>query len=332
MRVIRRLKQYLDKVYPFLGPFKVTFWVICIIGFFLAPFNRMAVTHFTKKLFDGVAEGNVQGVYFWSIVWIITAVVAIVLTVGLNYVQARFNIVINNQLKKRMIAHVLSAKKQHVEKYHTGDLISRINNDAPNAMGLLTNSLINITRQFILLIGMIIYLLWVNPFAVGVILIIWPMGLLISKVISPRIGQIQKEINEANAKINQDLQDRLKGIAIVKNYQLEQDVNEGLIGQRKFILNKDLQRTFVNFWLNLGSEGSTIIGQTLGFLVTGYLYSLGYLSLGSVMVLIIALQMVMGPLQVIPAIFASSEANIVSIDRIYEILEIPHEEQYNNEV
>ena len=82
-------------------------------------------------------------------------------------------------------------------------------------MGLLTNSLINITRQFILLIGMIIYLLWVNPFAVGVILIIWPMGLLISKVISPRIGQIQKEINEANAKINQ-IQDRLKGIAIVK--------------------------------------------------------------------------------------------------------------------
>ena len=50
---------------------------------------------------------------------IITAVVVIVLTVGLNYVQARFNIVINNQLKKRMIAHVLSAKKQHVEKYHT---------------------------------------------------------------------------------------------------------------------------------------------------------------------------------------------------------------------
>ena len=37
------------------------------------------------------------------------------------------------------------------------------------------------------------------------------MGLLISKVISPRIGQIQKEINEANAKINQDLQGRLKG-------------------------------------------------------------------------------------------------------------------------
>ena len=46
---------------------------------------------------------------FWSIVWIITAVVVIVLTVGLNYVQARFNIVINNQ-QKRMIAHVLSAK------------------------------------------------------------------------------------------------------------------------------------------------------------------------------------------------------------------------------
>ena len=41
------------------------------------------------------------------------------------------------------------------------NLISN-NNDAPNAMGLLTNSLINITRQFILLIGMIIYLLWVE--------------------------------------------------------------------------------------------------------------------------------------------------------------------------
>ncbi len=324
--MIRRLRQYLIKIYPLMEPYTKFYWFYAIMTIIIAPVANIGVVHFTKELFDGVASGDIGKVYFWSGVWAVFIVVALAIMSGQMYIRTMFTVSVNNGLKRRCVDHILSSQRSQLNKYHSGDLMSRLNNDVSRALGLYTNILISLVSNLIIFLGMFTYLLFINPLLVVTALITLPISMMASKALGPKINAIQRAMNKRRSIINVELQDMLKGVQVVRSYRLEERFHNEYMSDRRFIVNKEIERIWVNFLLSLGTNGSATFAQVFSFLVAGILYINGAVSLGSAIMVSYGSNFLRNPLQQIPKLLANMESNIASADRVLEILDIEKED------
>ena len=210
--------------------------------------------------------------------------------------------------------------------------MSRLNSDIPNAIGLLTNTSISLLTCILQATLMSIYVIWIHPILFVVAVASLPFAFLVSKVIGPKVRQVSKEVNERRAVINSDLQDVLRGIQVVKAYGLEHKQRDKHMSNRWYIIVRELKNTILNFFLEIGSGGASLIAQVVSVIIGGLLYISGRAPLGNVTALMFGINMLIAPLKMIPQHFARMESNISSADRFFEVYEIEQEDIFTGDV
>lgn len=324
--MLKRLRTYLRKVYPFIHPYKKLFWAFAVIYIVMQPLGQVGAAHFVRELFDAVASGDVESVYFWAVAWCVFIAATLAVMFGQWYLRARFDVLTVNHMRKRMLDHILSSKKEKLDKYHSGDLMARMNNDIAHALGLLTNIMLQMIVQAGTFALMFLYILFINPVMVVIPILSLPISLIASRHFGPKVNQLHREIQQRWSIIHIKLQDMLRGMQVVKAYDLEEKLHDEHMDNRNFIIDKELRNVKLHFFLGLGTGGSSSIAEVMTLLVAGYLYMRNMLPLGSVMVTIFGVQFLIHPLRQIPNLLANMESHIASIDRVYEILDIEEED------
>jgi ABC-type multidrug transport system fused ATPase/permease subunit len=324
--MLKRLRTYLHKVYPLIHPHQKMFWLLAMISIIMEPLTRVSAAYFIRGLFDAVAKGDIESVYAWAIAWGVFIITIMAVMFGRWYLSSKFNLLSVNSLRKKILDHILSSKKGELDKYHSGDLSARLNNDASHALGLLTGVMIKLLVDILTFAFMFVYILFINPILVVIPFLSLPLASFISKYFGPKIHQLHKHIQERWSTINIKLQDMLRGMQVIKVYGLNDKFHNEHMENRNFIIGKELANVKLNFFLELGTGGSSTIAQILSLLLVGYLYINNVLTFGDVMLVVFGIELIIYPLQQIPKRLANMESHIASIDRVFEILDIKEED------
>ena len=174
----------------------MAFMMICHI---VLAACSLAFVYICKCLVD-IAVATVSGKPHSGDITALFCLLAIVvlLRIGLNaartYIQTKTEIKMKNALRSRLFDILLKMQSDGSRKYHSGDIISRIQEDVrvvSSAFAVSLPNLIGTALQFAAALGFLLYL---DVRLAAAIVIIVPLGLGVGKLVTSRIRRLTLDL------------------------------------------------------------------------------------------------------------------------------------------
>ena len=244
---------------------------------------------------------------------------------------------VNRYLYTQVTARVLFALRQHLFahlqklslRFHTqvkvGDLLSRLNTDIAEIQSVLTDAAFTFVTNVFVLIATVGFLIWLNWQLFLISLLVVPIQMYGVHKIQPHMVAETRKVRELNASISAFLVESLSAIKFIKQFGVER-TQLGRLGR----LGEQFVAVVTRFEM-LGYIGSTtatattFLGSTLVTLYGGYLVIEGHMSIGGLVAFSAYQSRAFSPIQVLMDLYLRIERAGVSVDRVFEFLDIGKE-------
>ena len=241
-----------------------------------------------------------------------------------GHANARSSIYPIHDMRNRITAHIQRLPLSYVETHHTGDLVSRLNNDV-DKVAQAVNNIGQTAWQPIQMCIAIAYMAMVSwkLLLAGCILI--PVSTVLFNRVSKPMEKLSKQRMEALGRINAVIQDTIGGMGIVKAF------NAGQIRADRFgAVARDVEHK----GMGINRQNSILIGMFLVLryipqlvipLYGGYLAFKGEISAGSVVAANALIWQIFLPVEQFLAFLRQMRETIPAVERLLEILDQPAE-------
>lgn len=279
-----------------------------------------------QKLTDtAIAQETAE---FWRLV--LWAAGAMLVDVALNYfkrvIAIRYEIYTVRDLRDRVTAHLQRLPISYTEGFHSGDLVSRLNNDI-DKIAQLPKQIHELVQQpvvFILGFSYLLLLSWKLLLATCILIPV--SAVLFNKVVKPLQAHSQKEM-EHLARANAVTQDAIRGILIIKAFNLQKILSEKFQGIAEDARLEGLEidrRRAVEFAVFLMLR---YIPQLVAPLYGGYLAFQGEITVGALIASTYLIWMVFIPVETMLGWLRTLREAAPAVERVYEVLDQPVEEE-----
>ncbi len=229
------------------------------------------------------------------------------------------------EMRKRIHRHVERLPIRYFDSMKTGQLISRVMNDAEGIRNLVGSGLVQLTGSIVtatFALGILFYLNWKMTSLTLLVLAAFGIGLALS---FKRLRPVFRERGEITAAITGRLSESLSGIRVVKAYTAER--REQLVfakGAHKLFRNVAKTMTGVSFVM---AFSNTIIGAIglIIFLFGGRSVLNGEMTLGDLFMYVAFTGMMAMPVIELASIGTQITEAFAGLDRIHEIMEMKTE-------
>ena len=259
------------------------------------------------KLTVDIATGENTAFTFASAAIFLVATIAIQIAFSYasRWIRAILGVKAQNSMQRRLFAHVLMSQWSGMEKYHSGDVINRIEKDVSQIVSFATESIPSLMM---------------------------PCFLLISKLYVKKMRSLTHKIRQSDSKAQAIIQESLQNRTVIK--ALEQD--DSLVS--RLMLVQDKLSKQVREKTKFSSISATVL--SIGF-AAGYLFAFlwgahqlqaGIITYGALIAFVQLVGQIQGPArsltQYIPIIINTFTAS----ERLMELEEIPRENKHRKQI
>ena len=298
----------------------------CLAGIFSVALSLLFV-YLSKQMID-TATGHPGGglsLHTYATMLILTIVLQLLCDAADSYISVRVQIQTSNELRRRVFSRILQSEWSGQARFHTGDMVNRIESDTSTAVILLTSSLPSFTIMGVQLAATMAFFFCLDTWLPLIIAGVFPILLIGGKFYLRRMYRYTKKIRQTDSRIQSIIQESLQQRTIIK--ALEQDERHiGRLDEQQKLLKKRLIRR-TNF--SISSRTCIDASFACGYLIA-FLWGIAGLSDGSITFGIMAafLQLVgkiQRPLLGIARLVPSVGEALASVGRLHEIESIPSE-------
>ena len=275
-----------------------------------------------QLVFDGLLDDKNND---WLILPIVIALVAVIRGIAMFFQikqVSKISLSISVDIQKKLSRHLINTDLVELNKFSSGNHVSRIMNDVNLIRDGFERSINNLIRDTLTIIALMSYLIWLDWLLSILVFVIYPIAL------RPifRIGKKQKIIattlQEQMETVTSTLTEMLQGIRMVKSYNLENmeiKRSEGVLNNLfSKMFNLVIGRAKILPVLEIlgGVAAACVIG------LASYRVSLGELSPGSVVGYVTALLMIAQPARALGTFNTVLQEALSALGRIYLQLSI----------
>lgn len=224
-------------------------------------------------------------------------------------------------LREHLFRHIQRLSHRFFDQRSAGSILVRITNDVNSLQELLTNGIINVFMDIILLAGIIIMLTVLSPSLTAAILIILPVMFLISVKLRRRIRRSWQKVRLKQSVLNSHLNESIQGMRVTQSYTQEEE-NMDFFSR--------LNRDNFNAWNEAARKSATFrplvelagaIGTVILIVYGASLYQTGEISIG----VFVAFAYYMGnfwePISRLGQVYNQLLMAMASTERIFEFLD-----------
>jgi ABC-type multidrug transport system fused ATPase/permease subunit len=224
-------------------------------------------------------------------------------------------------LRRAVYAHLITLPMSYFVQQRVGDLNSRMSADISQIQDTLTTTIAEFLRQFILVIGGIIFLLVISPQLTLMMLLIVPVVAIAAVIFGRFIRKTSKEVQEKIAESNTVIEETLQGISNVKAF-----ANEFFENVRYRKSTEEIVKNAIKGGKYRGAFASFIIFCLFGSIVAViwygvYLASKDQLQISELIAFILYSAFVGASFGGIAELYAQIQKAIGSLERVFEILD-----------
>lgn len=313
------VRESLSKLFPYIGIHRL--WLtLLMLSAILGGLMEVVYPFFLMKLTDAAINGQsdqFQLLIYW-------AFLTMLINVGVTYmrgqVSARYEAYTIRDFRDQITAHIQKLPISYTETLHSGDMVSRLNNDVDKIAGLLKRIHDFIQQPLVFILGFTYMAIISWKLLLATCILIPISAILFDKVIKPIQSDSQSEMEEL-ARANAVTQDAIRGIYIVKAFNLQKTLAMKFQKIAKNIEDAGLsiaKRSAISTALFLALR---YIPQLVCPLYGGYLAFQGEITLGALLASMTLIWMVFLPVEKMLGWLREIREATPAISRIFELLE-----------
>lgn len=237
-------------------------------------------------------------------------------------------------LRLSVFSHIEQLSHNQLNQIPTGKLVTRVTNDTNAISMMFTNVLVNMTKQVLVLVGVLVAMFLLNPGLTLVMLIFVPFVLLYTVLFRRFSRRAHRQVTDARSNINTFLSENLSGMKITQIFNREEEKMQVFLKKSRHFAKTKQERIFVFgifrplvymtyistvmalFYFSGRSyiEGSALLGQvvTSGLVVSFYMYASKFFN---------PIQTMAEQFDILQSAFASAEKIFTVMDMVPEVVD-----------
>jgi subfamily B ATP-binding cassette protein MsbA/ATP-binding cassette subfamily B protein AbcA/BmrA len=317
------VRESLSKLFPYVVVHRL--WLtLLVVSAILGGVMEVIYPFFLMELTDAATSG--QSYQFQLLIY--WAIFTMLMNVGVTYmrgqVSVRYEAYTIRDFRDRITAHIQKLPISYIQTLHSGDMVSRLNNDVEKIAGLLKRVHEFIQQPLVFILGFTFMAIISWKLLLATCILIPISAILFDKVIKPIQSDSQNEMEEL-ARANAVTQDAIRGITILKAFNLQRPLAQKYQKIARKIEDAGLsiaKRSAISTALFLALR---YIPQLVCPLYGGYLAFQGEITLGALLASMTLIWMVFLPVEKMLGWLREIREVAPAINRIFELLEHPVE-------
>ncbi len=207
------------------------------------------------------------GYFFFSIiaVAVVSGVVGYFMSVMVTYLGQAFML----ETRRKLYAHLQTLSQGYFEKSQTGKLVATIVNDVGQVNQLITGGFVTIIQDSVTLIGVLVFIFYLNWKLALLALAVYPVYVLNYWVSRKHLEENAAKISELRGVIYSDLQEKLAGVQVVKSYAQERAEVRQYTSLNRDNLNLNVRQSKIGTGLFARAEFISEVGTAIILCVGG---------------------------------------------------------------
>lgn len=277
----------------------------------------------SKEIIDSSSSGTF--IVYAIIFYIVMTVVSLLLSSASSLLTLLVSEKYSFGIRKSIFDKVIHSKLMDVEKYHTGDIMTRLTSDAGNVADGIIMIIPTILRLAIELLFTFITLYYFEPRLAIFALMLGPVITIISCWLGYKLKRLQLRVQETESKYRSFLQESVSNLLIVKSFTNEAYATEHLEQLRTERYHWVWKKNFLSVISSSIVSLSFQLGYIIAFAFGAYQISLSLITYGTMTVFLTLVNRVQSPILGIVQLIPKLISLTASASRIKELQEIPIE-------
>ncbi len=313
----------------YVSGYKFQIFVYVVAGL-LSTVMGLGVSIAMKNLIDSVISYEKQTIFFTALAAIILGLLQLLVNSAISRLISLVATKVNNEIRYNMYEHIVNSRWEDISKYHSGELLNRIEGDVTTVSGSVVSFIPSVFTKSAQFIGCLAVVLYYDPTMALVSCISIPFLVFSSRLSARMMRKFNEESREMNGKILSFYSESIQNLQTIKAF----DVTKRYVEQLKS--NLDLYRK-MKLDYDKFSILMTLAMSVIGLVVTYTCYGWGVWRLGrgaityGTMTLFIQLSsQLTASFSALVALIPGSISIATAAGRIMEITSIPLERNDND--
>lgn len=291
--------------------------VLSLISLQFSMESRNIINIATKEISGSFVEALVRIAFF--------LILMLLIQVTINFINVHANSRFEIDLKNHVFKGLLNKDYLSVAKYHSGELLNRINSDISTVVSGIITIIPKLALFATSIVGAFVYLYIIDKFLALAILAIGPFVLIGARLYSKKYKQLHKDCREAEGKTSSFMLEMLQNLLVVKSF-----------GNEDIMLDKSKKLQNVSYKLRVKRTRISVVAHIGVFVVfnAGFYFALAYcayrlsqnaITYGDVIAVTQLVNQIQSPFRSMSGLVPQFFAVIASAERLIELEQIKDE-------
>lgn len=275
-----------------------------------------------------IASHNKEGDVI-SAVLVMAGLVALnfVLNISSVWVRNILGIKAQNRMQRRMLGRILHSEWQGRDSMHSGDVLNRLEQDVNNVVNFVAETLPNAVSVVALFLGAFVYLFTMDHSLALIIVVMFPIFLVMSKIYMGKMRQLTREVRESDSQVQSLLQESVQNRILVKTLESEDEIVDRLSDQHSALREKVVRKTRFSVISNLIVNVGFATGYLVAFAWSALRMSVGSLSYGGMTAFLQLVNKIQNPARNLSKLVPQFVSVFTAAERLMLFEDIPLEEK-----
>ena len=275
-----------------------------------------------------VASGAARGDIYWAVTLMgILILCDFLLDIGSTWVQSLLGIRAQNRMQQRMLDLILRSQWQGRERYHSGDVLNRLEFDVSNVVTFLTQTIPSTLSVFAMFLGAFCYLFAMDAVLALITVAIIPIFVGLSKIYVNRMRKLTKDVRTEDSRVQSTLQETIQHRMLIKTLESENLMVGRLERVQGVLRHKVVKRTVFSVFSNTILNVGFALGYLVAFLWAAVRMSANSLSFGGMTAFLQLVNRIQSPAKNMTRLVPAFVSVFTAAERLMELEDSPIDEQ-----
>lgn len=275
-----------------------------------------------------VAAHTIEGSLYWSVTLMGLLILCdFALHIASIWVRNILGIRAQNRMQQRMLDRILRSEWHGKERFHSGDVINRLEGDVSNVVGFLTETIPSTLSVLALFLGAFFYLFSMDALLAVLIIIMLPIFILVSKVYVKQMRKLTRKVRDSDSKVQSVLQETVQNRMLIKTLESDSMMVGKLESTQSELRHNVVKRTIFSVFSNLILNFGFALGYLIAFLWSAMRMYNNTLSFGGMTAFLQLVAKIQGPARSLTKLVPAFVSVFTAAERLMELEENPLEEQ-----
>ena len=243
------------------------------------------------------------------------------------WVQNILGLRAQNRMQQRMLDRILRSEWHGKERFHSGDVLNRLEGDVNNVVNFLTETIPGAISVLALFFGAFFYLFSMDSRLALVIVAMIPVFVLVSKLYVGRMRRLTRLVRDSDSRVQSVLQETIQNRMLIKTLERDAAMVERLDRTQGELRRNVVRRTAFSVFSNLILNFGFALGYLVAFLWSALRMYNNTLSFGGMTAFSQLVGKIQGSAGNLTKLVPAFVSVFTAAERLMELEENPLEEQ-----